>query len=208
MIDALSQAHLTLLGGFAINAQDDLPINCGSVLLIGPDEPRFWPEFIRSAEYQDGAPDPMDRWSKRQLNRIAVIHNGHAIFPSDGPPFAPFYSWALRTGLAWASPIGLLVHAQAGLFVSFRGALAVPWDVEFDSIQSPCSSCATKPCQSSCPVGAFSKDGYDVAICKNHLTTPAGLDCMTQGCAARRACPIGQDRRIPDQSAFHMDAFI
>ena len=207
-LQALSKARLCVLGGFTISPYDGLPQSNGTLLLIGPDEPAFWPDFIRSSEYNDGHPDPMDRWSKRVLSRIAIDNSAAAIFPSDGPPFHPFYSWALRSGHAWKSPIGLLVHEQAGLFVSYRGALLVPWQVQMPIATPPCTACATKPCQTTCPVGAFANDSYDVPTCKSYLTTPEGRTCMTQGCAARRACPVGQDRRVTDQSAFHMDAFL
>jgi hypothetical protein len=58
-------------------------------------------------------------------------------------------------------------------------------------------------------VGAFSADGYDVAACAAHLKSAAGADCMTGGCLARRACPVGAEHRhAPDQAAFTMRAFL
>ncbi|WP_106746175.1 ferredoxin [Yoonia maritima] len=209
LIESLAQQHLQLMGRFAISTKDALPLSRGTVLLIGPDEPSFWAHFTASVEYLDGRPDPMDRWSKRVLDPLATMVEGHALYPFGGPPYHPFYTWAIRSGQAWASPIGFLVHDQVGLFVSYRGALVVPWENPTPETQSPCKACAEKPCSTACPVGALTTSGYDVPSCKNFLTTPAGqASCMTQGCAARRACPIGQNRRIADQSAFHMDAFL
>ena len=49
-----------------------------------------------------------------------------ALFPFGGPPWLPFPAWARRTGRAWDSPVGLLVQRRPGLFVSYRGALALP----------------------------------------------------------------------------------
>ena len=203
----LHRNGLRELGSFAISPKDSLPIKNGSLVLLGPDEPMFWDIFQSSGEYSDGQPDPMDRWSKRVIDAIAAQARGHALYPFGGPPFQPFYSWALRSGQAFASPISLLVHAQAGLFVSFRGAIALPWALQQRHEQSPCSTCATQACMSACPAGAF-QDGYDVAACKEFLHTPDGNDCMTMGCAARRACPINQGQRNPAQAAFHMDAFL
>ena len=38
--------------------------------------------------------------------------------------------------------------------------------------------------------------------------TPLENDCMSKGCAVRRACPVSQSYgRMEDQSAFHMRAF-
>jgi epoxyqueuosine reductase len=45
-----------------------------------------------------------------------------ALFPFGGPPWHPFIAWAKRSGRAWESPVGFLVHDQAGLMVSYRAA--------------------------------------------------------------------------------------
>lgn len=177
-----------------------------SLVLIGPDEPAFWPIFQDSPEMADGAPDPLDRWSRRVLSAVADQVGGTAEFPFGGPPYAPFYSWAVASGRAWPSPIGFLVHDRAGLFVSFRGAIRVDARLPADPASQPCATCAA-PCTTACPVGAFD-GGYDVTACKAHVTSPAGLACRTGGCLARRACPVGQGQRLPAQSAFHMEAFL
>ncbi len=195
------------MGWFALTPDDDLPLQTGTLLLVGPDEPRFWDIFTQSSHYHDGQPDPLDRWSKSVLDPIAKGFGGHAVYPSDGPPYHPFYTWALRTGRSWASPIGFLVHDQAGLFASYRGALLLPWVMEADAGKRPCDGCPDQPCKTACPVDAF-VGGYDVAACKSHLLSAAGRDCLSTGCAARRACPVGQGRRLPAQAAFHMEAFL
>lgn len=194
------------MGRFSITDGDQLPLQNGCVILVGPDEPGFWAVFTASAEYSDGAPDPLDGWSKRILDQIASTFGGYAIYPFEGPPFQPFQTWAVRTGRAWASPIGFLVHDTAGLFASYRGALVLPWTVENAPGKNPCETCTTKPCQTTCPVDAFA-DGYDVIRCKTYLHSVNGAGCMGQGCAARAACPIGQGNRIAAQAAFHMKAF-
>ena len=178
-----------------------------TITLIGPDEPRFWGIFTASAEFQDGAPDPMDRWSLRVIGDVARTLKAEPLFPFGGPPYHPFHSWAVASGRFWASPIGFLVHDEAGLFASFRGAIRWDKPAETGSTAQPCVAC-TAPCKSACPVGAFSDNGYDVAACKAHVTSPAGADCRDAGCLARRACPVGSNRRLPAQSAFHMEAFL
>jgi len=178
----------------------------GTLLLIGPNEPAFWHVFTQSPEYQDGQPHPMDRWSTRTLTIIAETHNIQAFFPFGSAPYHPFYTWAVNSGRFWPSPIGFLVHDNAGLFASFRGALLIPDHLAPSESEQPCDTCE-RPCTTACPVGAFD-DGYNVDACKTHLATPAGADCMSQGCRARRACPIGQGNRLPDQAAFHMNAFL
>lgn len=207
-LDAALALHgLHVSGAFPIQPDDGLPRNDGSLVLISPAEPAFWPIFIQSPEFSDGQPDPMDRWSRRIGDALAQDFGALALYPFGGAPFLPFYTWALRSGRAWASPIGFLVHDTGGLFISYRMALLVPWVTATGAGKRPCDGCADKPCASACPVAAFA-DGYDVAACKDHLRSPAGQDCMTQGCAARGACPVGHGNRLPAHAAFHMRSFL
>ena len=81
----LAIAKLQILG------QCSAPDETGTLLLIGPDEPAFWPTFTQSPEYQDGLPDPLDRWSNRTLSSIAKKNTVEAVFPFEGPPYHPFY---------------------------------------------------------------------------------------------------------------------
>ena len=202
----LSPLALTELGRCRVSQSDDGMD--GTVVLIGPDEPEFWPLFKQSAEYNDGLADPIDRWSHRVLTALAAELGGDALFPFGGPPYQPFYSWAVRSGRFWPSPIGFLVHDERGLFVSFRGAMLFSKEpADTPRKNRPCDTCTGRPCLSACPVNAFA-DGYDVDACKAHLRRPEGNDCMSLGCRARAACPIGQGTRIPDQAQHHMKAFL
>lgn len=205
--DALVLHGLHVAGAFHISAADALPRKDGSLVLISPAEPAFWPIFTASPEYLDGQPDPMDRWSRRVGDALAQDFGALALYPFGGAPFLPFYTWALRSGRAWASPIGFLVHDTGGLFISYRMALLVPWVASTLTGKSPCDSCTDRPCANACPVVAFAS-GYDVTACKDHLRSPAGRDCMTQGCAARGSCPVGQGTRLPAHAAFHMRSFL
>ena len=207
--DAARARHLRILGGFHPTTDDALPEGCKTLLLLGPDEPHFWPAFTQSEEYTDSAPDPIDRWSTRVVTAWASDLGATALFPFGGPPYHPFYTWALRTGRIHSAPVQFLVHDQAGLFVSFRGALALPKRVDLpEPPAAPCNSCTDTPCATACPVAALTPEGYDVAACKAYLATDAGQDCVTQGCAVRRICPVSQTfGRLAEQSAYHMRHF-
>lgn len=184
-----------------------LPPGTRSLLLLGPAEPGYWPHVKAQPEWQDGAPDPVDRWSRRVIGRLACDLRAKAIFPFGGPPYHPFYQWALRTGRSWDSPVRLLVHPGQGLMFSCRGALALKQVVDLPPAAKPCDACP-QPCLTACPVGALTGAGYDLPACHAFLDTPAGQGCMTQGCAVRRACPVSQTyARLPEHSAYHMAVF-
>lgn len=207
-VTELCSAHaLTVLGGFHPDPSDKAPQSCKTLLMIGPDV-GFWEHFQTSPEFGDKQKDPLDRWSTRVLSEIATQTQAEALFPFGGPPYAPFISWALQTGQCFLSPVGLLVHAQHGLMVSFRGALAFSDHFELSPASaSPCNTCGTKPCLSACPASALTAKGYDVPGCHTYLRSHAGQSCKTQGCQVRRACPINGAKRNPAQSGFHMSAF-
>ena len=206
---SLRDLHLDIFGAFHPAPQDATPAGTKTLLLLGPHEPGFWQNFTTTSEYLDHKPDPLDRWSKRILAPWAKAHNAMALFPSDGPPYAPFIDWAHRSGHTWQSPVGLLVHDHAGLFISFRAAISLPTRLVLPANgMNPCITCQTRPCLSACPVSALSPDGYDVPKCKTYLNTTSGLTCMETGCLVRNACPAGYEyARLPEQSAFHMAAF-
>jgi hypothetical protein len=181
----------------------------GTLVLIAPQDATFWPIFAASDEFADGAPDPLDRWSRRVIGGLAREAGAQALFPFTGPPWHPFIGWARRTGAVHASPVGMLVDARMGLFVSIRGALALPERISLPApLPAPCESCADKPCLGACPVGALGAEGYRVAECRAFLASEAGAGCLAGGCAVRRACPVSAAwGRDPAQSAFHMRAF-
>jgi epoxyqueuosine reductase len=176
----LAEERLEVLGGFAVaEGEAGFPSGTRTLLMLGPSEPGFWAHLQAQPEWGD--PDPVDRWSRRVIGRMACDLGAKALFPFGGPPYHPFYKWALRTGRVWDSPVRLLVHSGQGLMVSFRGALALKEVVEVPRpADRPCDGCPA-PCLTACPSG---------------------------GCLVRRACPVSQSyARLPEQSAYHMRQF-
>jgi len=207
-VDHCAQEAERLASAEGLIAMGSLQDGDDAILLLGTG-PEFWSRFQISAEYGDAEPHPLDRWSIRVLGAIAQATGAQLRLPFGGPPYAPFIAWAQRTGRAWQSPVGMLVDAQAGMMISYRGALI--WSgatLPVDPTTNPCTPCAA-PCADACPVDALSANApYDVAACKAYLETAPGQDCRDNGCKVRRACPVSvQFGRDPAQSAFHMRAF-
>jgi hypothetical protein len=204
----LAEHRLEVLGGFHPRPDEEgFPPGTRTLLMLGPAEPGFWAHVTAQPEW-DGAPDPIDRWSRRVIGRLACDLGAKALFPFGGPPWHPFQRWALRTGRVWESPVRLLVHADQGLMVSFRGALALKEEVAVPPPAArPCQGCPA-PCQTACPPRALTRAGYDLAACHGFLDRAEGQDCLSGGCLVRRACPVSQTyARLPDQSAYHMGQF-
>jgi hypothetical protein len=208
---AVEAAGLALRGGFALSEEERVGALAGrrALVLLGMVGARPWAAFAASPEACDGAPHPLDRWSRRVVTELAQRLGAVALFPFEGPPFWPFQAWARRAEPVAPSPLGLLIHPRYGLWHSYRGALAGDFEPPpVATAANPCESCEGRPCLSACPVGAFTDRGYDVPACADWLRG-AGADCMSGGCLARRACPVGDAyRQAPEQAAFHMRAFL
>ncbi len=174
------------------------------VILIGNAGPEMFSRFARS-----GAPT-MDAWTRVVVDVLAEDLGAKALYPFDKPAL-PFLTWARMAGAGHISPLGMNIHPTYGLWHAYRAALLFP--VEFDfprssTVASPCEACAAKPCLTACPVQAFDGSSYDVAACGTHIKSEAGETCMTGGCLARLACPVGKAYRYhPQQMQFHMRAF-
>jgi hypothetical protein len=207
---------LVLRGAFHPAAADAVPplpdgTSAGTVVLLGFAGRAGWPAFAAAPEARDGAPDPLDRWSRRVVDGLAARWGGVALYPFGGPPWLPFQRWAQRAEAVFPSPLGLLIHPVWGLWHSYRGAVALRERLPIPpqaTAANPCDGCAARPCLTACPVGAFTPGSYDVDACADHLATSSGEVCMTAGCLARRACPVGADHRYGTKAAgFHMRSF-
>ena len=205
LVAALEAERLDITGVLSTATSDTLHHSIRTLVLLSP-APGFWDHFTQSAEFSDQLPHPMDRWSRRVIGQIASDHDAKACFPFGGPPYHPFLDWAKRSGRAWPSPVGPMVHDSQGLMISYRGALGLTEVIAPSPGTNPCTTCPA-PCLTACPVGAMGATPYNVPKCKAFLDTGAGSGCMGAGCMVRRSCPVGQGIRQPAQLAFHMKAF-
>lgn len=187
-------------------------------MLIGNAGHAMWPFFSQSSEYSDGQKDPMNRWTKRIVSetmRDVVCEIRH---PFD-EPYWPFQRIACEAMNIQPSPLGILIHPDYGLWHAFRAIIIVnqnsslALDIEnmIHQVQKsfhPCDTCIQKPCLTSCPVSAFDGTGLDRSGCFTHLDSNSEPDCMTIGCGARNACPVGAAYKYENaQIEFHMKSY-
>jgi hypothetical protein len=214
----LAPSGLMLRGGFHPQDSDEVPAlgngaAAGTVFMVGNAGPAMWRAFSAyMGDYSDSDDaDPLNQWTKLVLDAAAAKLGFEPLYPFGSPPYWPVQRWALRTGLVMASPIGILIDPEYGLWHAYRAALLLEERLDLPApIQksSPCESCAARPCLATCPVSAFQPDGYDAVACADHVLGAAGEDCLKGGCLARHACPVGQEHAYtPVQAEFHMMAF-
>jgi hypothetical protein len=182
----------------------------GTVVLVGNAGKEMWTAFRRDVPVLAGK-DPLDTWVDAHLERVAAAVGAEIVFATR-KPWPPIQRWAMKADGVHRSPIGILIHPEFGLWHVYRGALlfarklAVPARHTSDS---PCDSCAKKPCLRACPADAFKPDSFDMHACVDHVESAKGKACATGGCLARRACPVGRAHaHVPEEGAFHMAAVV
>lgn len=211
----LARSGFIALGGFHPDPADCVSdvgnAPARTVVLIGNAGPALWPLFTASPECSDGEDNPLDRYTRRILGGIAAEFGFAPLFSFDGPPYHPFQQWALKAGGFSQSPLGVLVHEAYGPWAAFRAAFVSSekfGTFELNGKPGPCGACTDKPCLAPCPVGAVTRDGYDVATCLGHLKKNPSAECFG-GCRARIACPFGADfAQGAAQAGHHMRAFV
>lgn len=205
---AVSASGFTVLGAFHPGPGDQTPDDIQTLVLFGNAGPAMWRHF---SQVCDTRSELMDSWTRKTARQLAGDIGSIAYFPFDKPPL-PFLRWAQAAKAGFVSPLGLNIHPSFGLWHAFRGALGFREVLELppaDNANHPCETCAGKPCLSACPVSAFDGASYAVEHCVDHISAAAGAECMSGGCKARLACPVGRDFIYkPAQMQFHMQAFL
>jgi ferredoxin len=217
---ALRPYGMLVRGGFALTEEDESSLTGfpdlvsekrgRTLVLIGNAGPALYDVFFFAGETKGD--NPLDDWARRLVLPIAERFGARAAFPSDGPPWLPFQRWAMRAEGVKASPLGVLIHPEFGLWHAYRAALVFDRALDLPPAPfraHPCDRCVGRPCLSACPVGAVTEAGYAVDNCASHVGGRDGEACRSIGCLARRACPVGAAYLYPDRAmAFHMGAFL
>lgn len=215
--DALQRHGLILRGGFNFDVHEKAPTGptanpARSVVMVGQAGTSAWPHFQawRATQPEDLA-NPLDTWSRTVIGEVAATFGARTVSPSD-TPYLPFQQWAMRAEGLRPSPLGILMHPRYGLWHAYRGALLFDVEIALEPLREVnhlCDACTGKPCLKSCPVDAYSCQGFAYQDCLSHVRGPSGVPCRDGGCLDRNACPYGTEfRYLPDQQAFHMAAFM
>lgn len=209
LITALIPSGMIIRGGFHPRDKDRAPPDTQIIIMIGNAGPEMWRAFSSQTPKDS---NPLDTWTRNNLTPIANRFDAKVIYPSDGPPYYPFQQWAMQADDVFPSPIGPLIHPVFGLWHAYRAAFLFNTNLDVPAkaqTVSPCDTCTEQPCMNTCPVDAFTPGNYNVAECRTFIAMPNSDDCLTAGCRARRACPVGQDHiYAAEQAEFHMQSFL
>jgi hypothetical protein len=191
---------------------DGLLAGARAAALVGSGGRGFFERFAAgSPEASDGAPHPLDRFTKRvadaaAADALASLGVAHATyFPFDwAEPRIPFQRLGRAAGLGGPGPLGLQIHPVYGPWWAYRALVIV--DRALPSrppVGDGCAGCAA-PCVAACPAHAVARTGFAVGAC--HARRLAAEPCRLS-CAARIACIRGPEHRYADaELAFHMAA--
>jgi hypothetical protein len=212
----LAGTGLFVRGAFHPSPGDDVRTmsdgsTAGTLVLVGNAGKEMWCAFRDAVPDLSGA-NPLDTWIDAQLERAAKALGAEIVFVTR-KPWPPIQRWAMKAGGVHRSPINILIHPEYGLWHVYRGALLFAERFELGpappASASPCDSCATKPCLTACPVDAFAPGSFDMNACVDHVESARGRACVTGGCLARRACPVGRAHAYEaEEGAFHMAAVV
>ena len=81
----LNKNSLDIESYFNPDGSDNICSKVRTILLIGLEEPYFWDGFKKSREYEDNKENPLDRWSKKTIEEIAIKLSARSFFPFEAP---------------------------------------------------------------------------------------------------------------------------
>lgn len=227
VLDGLAAAGLNAQGiapaeGAAL--QELLP-GARSVVVLGSGGPGLWRGLVAAMREDprrlSAEQHPLDAHVRRllrsadarlppDLRRRWVLCGALPWDPGESSPALDFRRLGLQAGLGHSSRLGLLLHPTAGPWLGLRAALVLDRPLPPTGPlpgNGPCAGCAA-PCAAACPVGAVHQTGhgagslgFDIRACARQR---AGGGCPTH-CAARCACPEGQDHRYDDLEQHYHD---
>ncbi len=193
----------TALGEFAESG------NWKSLLLVGNAGSAMWRAM---PEEYFGRDDPVDDYSKETVKQVMAQFGGsvewQVLFPLSamGSHCPPLQALGRLAGWHHDSPLGSGIHSRFGLWFAYRAVVALNAELESTSHEageSPCLSCQSQACVSSCPADALSiGESPDMSCCAQYRMQPASR--CAESCESRIACPVAaQWRYDTSQISYH-----
>ena len=180
-----------------------------SIAVIGNGGGLLWRAFVAELAHDHarltGEQHPLDAFVRRAVMKADAVLGAEARrwfwAAADAQPHLDFRLLGVLAGLGAPSRLGLLLHARYGPWVGLRAACFLAKQIPA-SARSPslCAGCEA-PCLTACPGGAFPGGQWNVDRC---TAFHRESDVCNASCAARNACPVGNEHRYPEEAiAYH-----
>lgn len=152
--------------------------------------------------------NPIDRYSQQLAERFINEFTNAAptlqLYPHGA--MIPLQQLGKLAGWHHDSPLGLGIHSEYGVWFAYRAAFLIDAALPLQQpapTQSPCDTCADKPCMQACPAGAVREIGkFSIPQCATQRLSPNAA-CADR-CLARLACPVAPQHLYPiEQVQYH-----
>lgn len=173
------------------------------LILLGHGGKTLWAALKASAISSDNPIDDFSRRSAEQWFAAQCPATAHEIIY---PGTIPVGLQALGKIAGWhhASPFMVGIHQDWGTWYAYRVVMLAATDLPTSTprhSESPCASCADRPCVASCPAGALDDGRFALEKCLAYRRQPSSR-CKTT-CIARITCPVGSAHRYSDEQIAH-----
>lgn len=148
---------------------------------------------------------PIDTFSTEQMKKIDA--DCQILFPHQVWNI-PLQRIGKFLNISRRSLLGIDINKDFGLWFAFRGVFLTKEKInetKYESFNSPCDSCETKPCISSCPASAVVSNGESFKLnqCVDYRLKQ-NSPCADR-CLARLACPYQNQHQYKlEQIQYHM----
>lgn len=176
-----------------------------TLVVLGNGGSHFWRRY---RQYEPDECNPIDSYCQQIVSRVAEQffpdHLLKQLYP--GPTCVPLQTLGRHFGWHGDSPLGLGVNGLWGPWSAYR-AMFVTTCVLPDTAPvawgAVCAHCESQSCVAACPADALTMQGLpDMQACTIYRVQ-GGSRCDAS-CAARVACPVGQEHRYSEeQLAYH-----
>jgi len=155
--------------------------------------------------------DPVDTYSldltRQFIDEYLDGADSLIIYPTDN--LVPLGQLGELAGWSHPSPLGQGINAEFGVWFAYRTAFLTTADlpaITNPATDSPCASCADKPCLPACPAGATEENGrFLIQRCSQFRLQPDS-PCADR-CLARVACPVAPEHHYTlPQIQYHYGA--
>ncbi|PID85617.1 MAG: hypothetical protein CSB13_06940 [Chloroflexi bacterium] len=179
----------------SILASSHIPYtNYTRLILIGHGGRHMWTQLQQT---DMSITDPVDTYSINLTQQFIDTYlegmDSLILYPTDY--LVPLGQLGEQAGWSHPSPLGQGINPQYGVWFAYRTAFLTVANLPvttYPPTESPCLSCADKPCLTACPAGATGET-FALTPCVQHRLHPQST--CTDRCLARMACPIAPEHQ-------------